>query len=122
MNDLNEQTVVDRLMRDEAYVAECVLALYARQTEDERETADTVHANGRGFNFRDAPFLTSIAKALPRYRNHMTPRQLSALRRILPKYRRQLLEIATEQMAMQQRPALDVVEIRQQTPIMFGWF
>lgn len=91
-----EQDIVALLMKNDQAVARAVLALYARQTEDEQAGETTRHVNGRGFNSRDAAFMTSIAKALPKWNNRMTPRQLVACRKILPKYRRQLLEIAEE--------------------------
>jgi len=66
----------------------------ALQTADEQSGEHTNVHNKVGFNQVDAPFLTSIAKALPRYDNHMTPRQLAAARKMLVKYWRQLVGIA----------------------------
>lgn len=91
-----EADIVALLNRDDRAVAKAVLALYARQTSDEQTCSETRHSNGRGFNSRDAAFMSSIAVALPKWNNRMTPKQLTACRRILPKYRRQLLEIAGE--------------------------
>lgn len=98
MMDVNiySREQVKSLLNTDANVAIAILGLYARQTADEQESADTVHQNGRGFNFQDAPFLTSIAQALPRWRNRMTPKQLAAARKMLPKYHRQLREIFAE--------------------------
>lgn len=73
-------------------VVRAIKVLYARQTADEQSIGETRVQNGRGFNSRDANFLTSIAKALPRYNDNMTDKQLRAARKMLPKYWRQLLE------------------------------
>lgn len=41
-----------------------ILALYARQTTDERETATTQHLNGKGFNAADASRFSFLASKL----------------------------------------------------------
>lgn len=96
----NKESIQHLLQVSDKAVANAILALYARQTSDEQASEGTHHHNGRGFNSRDAAFLSSIAKALPRYSNHMTPRQLKAARAMLPKYWRQLLEVAGEKGAV----------------------
>jgi hypothetical protein len=48
--------------------------------------------NGRGFNSRDAEFLSDIAQKRPRYNDNVTDRQLARIRPMLRKYWRQLLE------------------------------
>jgi len=92
----DEDAIVNLLMSSKAACARAVLALYARQTEDEQRQGSTTHSNGRGFSAYDAEFMTSIAKALPRYNMNLTDKQLARCRKILPRYRRQLLEIAQE--------------------------
>lgn len=91
-----KESIQQLIKTNDAAVARAILALYARQTDAERSTAHTSVENGIGFNKIDAPFLTSIAKALPRYNMHMTPRQLATARKMLPKYWRQLLQVAGE--------------------------
>ncbi|RWB95603.1 MAG: hypothetical protein EOQ56_28050 [Mesorhizobium sp.] len=81
-----KETIQELIRTNDKAVAKAILALYARQTESERSTEHTQVENGMGFNRLDAPFLTSIAKALPRYGNHMTPRQLEKARPMLLKY------------------------------------
>ncbi|RWI35518.1 hypothetical protein [Mesorhizobium sp.] len=95
-----KETIQELIRTNDKAVAKAILALYARQTESERSTEHTQVENGMGFNRLDAPFLTSIAKALPRYGNHMTPRQIAKARPMLLKYWRQLLEIAGEKGAV----------------------
>lgn len=76
---------------------ECALTvLYNRQTDDERSCGDTRHHNGSGFSATDARFLSSLALQIERQRGRiagrcLSPRQLDAARRLLPKYARQLL-------------------------------
>ncbi len=77
-------------------VVNAIKGLYARQTADERSDKTTRVSNGRGFNAKDARFLSDIAVKLPRYNDNMTDRQLYVARKMLRKYWRQLLEIAEE--------------------------
>jgi len=88
----DKDAIIQLLDTNDQAVAKAILTLFARQTEDEQSDETTRVRNGRGFNANDAPFLTSIAKALPRWRNHMTDRQLAKARPMLRKYWRQLLE------------------------------
>jgi hypothetical protein len=91
-----KESIQQLIKTNDAAVSKAILALYARQTAAERSSEHTQVENGIGFNRIDAPFLTSIAKALPRWNNHMTPRQIAKARPMLLKYWRQLLEIAGE--------------------------
>lgn len=77
-------------------VVNAVKGLYARQTEIEQTDKTTRIANGRGFNAKDAPFLSDIAIKLPKYSDRMTPKQLEVARKMLRKYWRQLLELIHE--------------------------
>lgn len=88
--------VLQLLEDSDRAVVNAIKGLYARQTEDEQSSSATRVSNGRGFNSNDAPFLSDIAKKLPRYKDHMTDRQLATARRMLRKYSRQLLEIIQE--------------------------
>lgn len=100
--DTKEQ-IKDLLANSDKAVARAILALYARQTADERSIGVTKVSNGAGFNAHDAPFLTSIAKALPKWGNHMTERQLAKARPMLMKYAGQLLTIAQERQVVSMR-------------------
>jgi hypothetical protein len=103
-----KERVQELLKVSDKAVARAILALYSRQTASEQAGEQTDVENGVGFNKIDAPFLSSIAKALPRYNNHMTERQLRTARKMLPKYWRQLCEIANEREA-QKEPSVDPV-------------
>jgi len=84
--------VLALLDTNKAAVVKALEALYARQTADERATLTTRVHNGRGFNSKDATFLSDVARKLPLYNRNITDRQLARVRPMLRKYWRQLLE------------------------------
>lgn len=91
-----KEDVLALLQDSEKAVVNAIKGLYARQTEAERADKTTRIANGRGFNAKDAPFLSDIAVKLPRYSDRMTPKQLYVARKMLRKYWKQLLQIIQE--------------------------
>lgn len=71
----------------------CLLALYDRQTEEERRYPDQAHtSNGAGFSEQDQSFLSSIARAYLRGAE-ITPKQMEWMKKLLPKYAGQLVKI-----------------------------
>ena len=91
-NPITKDGIINQIRTDDRATVWALKRLLARQTTDEIATKTTRERNGRGFNGRDAQFLTDVAQKLPRYKDRMTPRQLGAVRKMLPKYWRQLLE------------------------------
>lgn len=81
------------LDKSDKAVMRALLALYARQTQDEKAMGYTSHANGAGFNKRDAEWLSDIARKVPIY-GRLTPRQTAAVRPRMKFYWRQLVDIA----------------------------
>lgn len=81
-------TMTVDLSKDEMLVA-ALLEVYAHQTEDEQRMGGTVHDNGRGFSGTDGSFCSSLAVQFMA-RGSLSPKQLAALRKIMPKYRRQI--------------------------------
>ena len=73
----------------------CLLAIYDRQTEDEKATEATKHHNKIGFNGPDAEILSSIAKFF-KGRGYMSRKQEDLVRKKMKKYGRQLAEIANQ--------------------------
>lgn len=75
-----------------------LLALYRRQTTDERQGEVTTYRNGLGFNATDAGFLTSCARFALRSNQpegwRLTTKQREAVERALRKYAGQLTAIA----------------------------
>lgn len=98
-----KEQIKELLATNDKALARAILALYARQTADEQAVGTTKVHNGAGFNAHDAPFLTSIAKALPKWNNHMTPRQIAKARPMMMKYAGQLLAIAQERQVVSMR-------------------
>ena len=74
-------------------LAKALVALYNRQTEDEKETKETTEQNGIGFNGVDSTFLSSVAENYKKY-GRLTENQTKAVRKALKKYCRQLVDIA----------------------------
>lgn len=113
----NKEAIVELLNTNDRAVVRAIKVLYARQTADEQSAEHTKHRNGVGFNGPDAAFLSSIAKALPRYNDRMTVRQIAKARRMLPKYWRQLLEEIESRQGVQQAPPTPV----ETAPVRAAW-
>ncbi len=74
-------------------VARGVVAIYNRQTEDERFCDSTHEHNGVGFNKVDAELLSNIARWFTSH-GYLTEKQTAVARRKIMKYAGQLVEIA----------------------------
>lgn len=74
-------------------VERAIVALFARQTADERSTDTTRHSNSRGFNAADARKLSFIAKFLGEGK-HLRTETCQRYVAIVRKYRAQLADIA----------------------------
>ena len=70
-----------------------LVAIFDKQTEDEKVDGRTSHDNGIGFNGVDAEILTSYAMQY-RERGFLTPKQLTITRKKMLKYAGQLTKIA----------------------------
>ena len=92
------ETVRTKLLTDDAWLVRGLLAVFALQTEDERVAGNTTHQNGVGFNGVDAPFCTSLVEQF-RTRGSLSPKQIAALRKIMPKYAGQLASLANRKAA-----------------------
>ncbi|SER27602.1 hypothetical protein SAMN05216548_11465 [Faunimonas pinastri] len=85
------------MTESKVWTAQDILDLLQRSDKAVARAIGQLCARGATFvDKADADFLTSVAQALPRYRDHMTPRQLARARRILPNYVQQLLGIMAE--------------------------
>lgn len=85
---IETQFVTDR------YVELALLAIFRRQTADEQRAGQTAYENGMGFTGVDAEFGTSLANAILRY-GKLTQGQMFHARKIIRKYWKQLIEVAT---------------------------
>ena len=88
-----------------AYVVfRALIALYAKQTEDEQCSENTHHSNAMGFNANDAAYCSSVAKSALSYQafckakglafTGLTPKQSKAIAKKIAKYSGQLAKIA----------------------------
>lgn len=115
---IDKNYVENLIQTNERAIERALLALLERQTDDEINSEQTVHSNSRGFNGRDATFLTSLALRVKRgYK--LSERQIAAVRAksakgysVLSKYHRQLREVAIEKQARlgQQETAPQAIE------------
>ena len=92
----DKEAVLALIAVDNAALARSLWNLYQRQTSGERSSQQTIEHNGRGFNSRDAEFLSDVARRLPTYDFNMTPAQRRAVRNRITKYWRQMLEMIEE--------------------------
>jgi hypothetical protein len=90
---LNEQIIRTKLFTDQRWLEAAILALYDRQTNDEKQVGDTRHDNDRGFNSADARRLSYCARWLRSGRS-LNGRFLNDARQRCQKYAKQLLRIA----------------------------
>jgi len=84
-----------RLASDEGLATECLLYVFAHQTEEEQECEETVEDNGVGFSGCDADILSAFAKkALAfqpggKFASPFSPKMRGILLKKMPKYRHQ---------------------------------
>lgn len=71
------------------FISKCLLIVYANQTASEQAAGQTVVHNGKGFNGKDAGFLSSLAQWAER--RELTDKQSRYAAKLLAKYRRQIL-------------------------------
>lgn len=74
------------------YAIGALAIIYSYQTADEKIIGTTNQQNGQGFNGTDAPFCTSLMEQY-NSRGRLTEKQITALRRLLPKYHGQIQSI-----------------------------
>ena len=95
---VTREQVIELLNTRPAAAEKAILALYARQTEDEQPTLATRHSNGRGFNASDARKMSFIAEFL-RKGGHMKAETCRKHAPRLRKYAGQLVEVANANLA-----------------------
>ena len=85
--------IKEKLATDAYWLSRGILAIHARQTDDERNSKRTKYKNRMGFASPDARFLSSLAEWIKRG-GHLTERQIAAARCRMLKYAGQLARIA----------------------------
>ena len=92
----NAKAIVrEKLATDNAWLVRGLLAIHAKQTDDEKRSHETRHDNDRGFNSADAPLMTSFVNQW-NTRHWFSDKQMNRLRKTMRKYAGQLVRIARE--------------------------
>ena len=97
------------LATNDLAVERAVVAIYDRQTQDEKRDSDTKHDNFRGFRANHAPTGSFFARIIlkgwkqdgNKNRVHLNPDKLAKARRFMMQYHRQLCEVANSKEAAQ---------------------
>jgi len=83
------------MMGDVRWIERAVIAIFNKQTENEKEVESTNMRNNVGFTGADAKILTSFAKQLLKNKNrHLSEKQMAIAKRRIVKYAGQLAKIA----------------------------
>ena len=99
-----KEFIANKLVTNNEWLIKGLLAIYNKQTDQEQAAGCTREDNGVGFNGADSVILSSFAEqikrwqALPlnqrRFGIPLSPKQLAIAKKKMPKYARQLAEIA----------------------------
>jgi hypothetical protein len=109
---MDKAAILAKINTDQRWLERAILALDARQTEDERQSGQTVHDNDKGWNAYDASLGTYLANYL-RSGRHLSGQWVTKARNMVRKYAGQLARIAAAKQAAKQHAeaalaALDV--------------
>lgn len=91
-----KEQIVQMLETNDKAVTRAVIAIYNRQTADEKTAQSTLKHNNVGFNGADAPYLSYCAKYAIDRKIYLSGKHLEKSRARIKKYSSQLLEIANE--------------------------
>lgn len=89
------EEIKNNIMASDKWAIRGLLAIYNRQTEEEKIAEETMEWNNVGFNGVDSKFMSSVAKFFLA-RNYLTEKQIYNVRKRLVKYCGQLAKIANE--------------------------
>lgn len=90
---ITEAIIRAKLVTDQRWLEQAVVAIFKRQTPDEQSSQCTSHLNGRGYSGVDARSGSYMAAWIMRG-NHLNGKWLAKAQRMMPKYSKQLLECA----------------------------
>ncbi len=90
------------LLQNQRYLERAIVAIFEKQTEDEKATNTTKLTNNVGFNGPDAHLGSYLAKYILKgvkeyrkeYGNNLSGDFLNRAKKIMPKYAKQLLSMA----------------------------
>jgi hypothetical protein len=92
-----KEEVKAKLESDDKWLVRGLLAIHARQTEEEKTTETTKEQNGTGFNSVDANILTDLVNQYKRTNGYLSVRQIALIRKKMVKYAGQLTRIANKE-------------------------
>lgn len=93
-----KEAIKEKMIADDRWTIRGLVAIYNRQTDDEKNDGLTKHENGIGFNGVDSAILSDMARQYVE-RKFLTNRQIVIVRKKMLKYAGQLANIANEQQA-----------------------
>jgi SWI/SNF-related matrix-associated actin-dependent regulator 1 of chromatin subfamily A len=82
-----------KAIQDDSAAIGALMAIYAFQTQDEKDVRSTKYQNGVGFNGTDSTFCSSLCQQY-RSKGRLTEKQLAAVKKLLHKYWKQVPEIS----------------------------
>lgn len=85
-----------KLSSDKRWAIKGMLTIYDRQTSEERASHNTIEHNKIGYSGAHAEIMTSFSKQYQR-KGYLSPKQMKIVFKIMPKYARQLYEVAKSQ-------------------------
>lgn len=88
-----EQFIREQLASNDNWVLRGLVAIWNKQTADEKEVKVTRHSNGIGFTGSDAEFLSKLAERVSSGYS-LSFKQMECIRRGMKKYSGQLRRIA----------------------------
>jgi len=90
------EEIKDKVLTNDKWLERAILAIYNKQTEDEKQTEDTRYDNKVGFSGAHATIMSSFAKQLLKgYK--LSPKQKAIALKVMPKYSKQLAKIANKE-------------------------
>lgn len=91
-----KEEIEEKLKTDVVWLSRGVVAIYKKQTAQEKMAHQTQVHNGVGFSGADAPFLTFVAEWLVagEHRTRVSDRFVPKTRKMMMKYAGQLAKIA----------------------------
>lgn len=93
-----KEEILDKLLKDSKWLERSILAIYDKQTIDEKRADSTLENNGIGFNGPDAHIMSYMANYLKQNKdNHLDGRFIIQARHKMPKYAKQLARIANKE-------------------------
>ena len=92
-----KEEIKEKLKTDDAWLIRGMLAIFERQTDEEKDHETTKVDNGIGFSAFDAAILTDLVNQYKRTNGFLSHRQITLIRKKMTKYAGQLTKIANKE-------------------------